>query len=367
MTRQEEIKTIHKKHRLFYELLGGLALLLIGIFIGAMFFGGGNQDYHMNLFTEAMGIAATVFVVNRWYVHHDRERLKRRLVREAGSRSNDLARAAIGQLHDEGWLEGDNGLLRKANLSRANWENMEGLHKVNLQGAKLENANLKNAILSEANLQEAKLSGATLENAYLGGVNLQETRLSGVNLEKAYLCGANLQKAKLFVVNLEKASLNDANLRGAWMIRADLQGTYLYNANLQGANLSYANLRETEWLGTANLEGAQLCMADLQDVDLLGTNLQNANLQGANLRGAGIRIFETRIAWEGSSDDIHVSPVTALQGAILPNGEYYTEETKPHTILKFIDPKHPEFPKTVKEINRIRERIRPGEGNLPES
>ena len=364
-TRQEEIRAIHKKHRLFYELLGGFVLLLIGIFIGAMFFGGGNQDYHMNLFTEGMGIVATVIIINRWYVHRDRERLKRRLVREAGSRSNDIARSAIGQLHDEGWLEGDDGLLREANLSGANWENMKGLHRANLQGAKLESANLKKASLSEVNLQEANLFYANLENVYLSRANLQEANLSYANLKNALLGNANLQGVDISGADLQGTRLHRANLQGANMISTDLQGAHLYKANLQKVDLSYADLRETKWLGTANLEGAQLCMADLQGVDLLGTNLQKANLLGANLRGAHIRFLEIRTAWEGSPNDIHVSPVTALQGAILPNGERYTKETNPPMILKFTEPIHSKFSKTVKEINRIRRSVK--QDDLPES
>ena len=111
-TRQKEIREIHKKHRLFYELLGGFVLLIIGIFIGAMFFGGENRDYWMNLFTEGIGVLAsigfTVFIIDRLNAKRDRERqtqdLKDRLVREAGSRSNDIAISAVEQLRAKDWL-----------------------------------------------------------------------------------------------------------------------------------------------------------------------------------------------------------------------------------------------------------------------
>ena len=393
MTRREEIRTIHKKHRLFYELLGGLVLLIIGIFIGAMFFSGENpkDDYPMNLFTEAMGIAATVFVVNRWYVHRDRERLKRRLVREAGSRSNDLARSAIGQLHDEGWLKGDDGLLREASLSRANWENMEGLHRANLQDANLRNANLKNASLSEANLQEARLFGANLENANLSDANLQRAKLPCARLENANLSRTNLQNAELDFTILQGASLNKANLQEAIMIGADLQGAHLYKADLQGANLiDVKSLKEVKYLKTANLEEANLSaanlqgmdlenaklrraklqMTDLQGVNFYGADLRETDLRGANLRGVWIRRREIRIQiFSGEeppvdSDEFEeVHPATALQGAILPNGERYTEKTE---IDKFIFPTHSEFSQTVKEINdRIRKKAELDD--LPES
>lgn len=237
-TRQEEIRAIHKKHRLFYELFGGLVLLIIGIFIGAMFFGDGNQDYHMNLFTEGMGIVATVIIINRWYVHRDRERLKRRLVREAGSRSNHIAISAVEQLQDKGWLRigANDGLLQGARL-----------HNANLQGANLYMADLREADLTGANLREAYLRGAFLRGTYLIEADLQRA-----DLIMGYLNGANLNGA-----DLQGAYLTAADLRGANLTVADLRGAYLNGADLQGANLTAANLRETN-LTDAKLQGVTL-------------------------------------------------------------------------------------------------------------
>lgn len=390
MTRQKEIREIHKRrHKLFYKWLGILVVIPASIFltsaiffnIGAMFFDDGvHGDYRLNFITEAMGVAASIvitsFIIDRRNAHRERENLKRRLVQDAGIPSNDIAISAVARLRYEGWLKGDDGLLREANLSGVNWENMD-LNGANLQGVKLENANLKNASLIEAKLQGAKLSNVNLENANLNGAKLQKAgklqkaELFVVNLEKAILHRANLQGAELHMVNLKNAIMSEANLQEAKLDRVMdlqgtyLQGTYLYKANLQKANLSYADLRETKWLGTANLEGAQLCMADLQGVDLLGTNLQKANLLGANLRGADISPQE-RVAYPVESpDDVLVLPATALQEATLPNGERYTKETNPYTIQKFTNPKHPEFSKTVKEINSIRRSVRLDD--LPES
>jgi len=370
MAQPKEIRAIHKKHKLFYELLGGAVVLIICILIGTARFGGENQDYWMNLFTEGMGIAATVFIINRWYAHRNQEKLKRRLVREAGSPSNDIALLAVGWLHDEGWLTGDRGVLQGANLSEAN-----------LQRAKLSTANLQEANLMMADLQEANLSEANLQEANLVWANLRGTNLSR----------ANLQKAELDQSIFLNTNLNNANLRGAQMIDVNLQDTSLYKADLQGANMLRADLREAGWLNMANLEGtklnsanlrgvslenmnlrgAELYMADLREAILSGTNLQKANLLGADLRGAKIRFREIRIevfSGEGPPDDYDtfeeiVYPATALQGATLPNGELYESEARYETMPKFTDPKHPEFPKTVKEINEIRRRFE--QGDLP--
>ena len=301
-TRQEEIRAIHKKHRLFYELLGGLVLLLIGIFIGAMFFGGENRDYWMNLFTEGIGVLAsigfTVFIIDRLNAKRDQERqtqdLKDRLVREAGSRSNDIAISAVEQLRAKRWLTGDDGLLQGARL-----------HNANLQGADLSVADLPGAGLTEANLQEAILYVANLP-------------------------GADLTKA-----NLQRANLAVADLRGAILLAADLRGAILAEAYLQEADLTEANLQEAI-LPEAYLQEAILYAADLRGADLTEANLQEANLYVAYLRGANLTDAN-------------------LQGVKLPDGKEYTDNID---IKKFTDPTHPEFAETLGKVNEIRREIR---------
>ena len=84
MGRREDIRQIHQKYKFFYEMLGGAVVLAISVFVGAGIFGGETAEYRMNLFTEGMGIVATVFMINRWYAHRERESLKRRLIRRSG-------------------------------------------------------------------------------------------------------------------------------------------------------------------------------------------------------------------------------------------------------------------------------------------
>lgn len=315
MTRQEEIREIQKKYAWFYPLLFGILAVGIGIYIGAGRFSG--DDYWMNLFTEGIGVVAsigiTVLIIDRLYANRDRERqtqdLKERLVREAGSRSNNIAIPAVEQLRNKGWLEGDDGLLKGANLFCANLKKAD-LSKANLQGSDLSEANLREANLDEANLKKARLDGAKLKKASLEA-DLQGADLSEANLKGAFLTYADLRSAKLFWTNLQ-----DASLRGA-----DLQGAVLMQANLRGANLIGANLR-----------GAKLILGDLQKANLQDANLQGASLgamylQGANLNG------------------------TNLEGMILPDA------TIAHTGMdmeRFTNPKHPEFATTLAKINDIR-------------
>lgn len=112
VNRQEKNRESHKRSRWFYELAAGAAILIISILIGAAWFDDGKQDYRMNLFTEGMGIVATVFFINRIYEYRDRKNLKCRLIREAGSRANAIAISAIDQLREEGWLTGDKSSLK---------------------------------------------------------------------------------------------------------------------------------------------------------------------------------------------------------------------------------------------------------------
>ena len=301
--RREAIRQIHRDHRLFYELLGGAILLLIGVAIGAGFFGVGNRDYHMNLATEALGIVATVFIINRWYAHREREQQreqarrdkerqleqaqreeeqqieesKRRLIREAGSRSNDIAISAVEELQGKRWLNGDNGLLKGAVLTRAN---------------------LKDADLRSANLNGCSLIGAILQKAVLTGARLQDAFLSYSDLRGANLAGSKLQRA----------AFSRANMRGA------------------------------------DLSGANLQMANLNGADLLGADLREAIMDGTTFRS------ESQYAMDFYTDGfVFVPPPT-----ILPDGTEYSHSVD---LGIYTDPEHPKYTDTLRAINEIRESL----------
>jgi hypothetical protein len=88
------------------------------------------------------------------------------------------------------------------------------------------------------------------------------------------LFGANLHFAKLRDANLERAVLTDADLRfailpGARLGKAVFLGADLADAHLDGADLRGANLRG------ADLKGADLTGVDLSDADLDGVRWPN--------------------------------------------------------------------------------------------
>ena len=187
-------------------------------------------------FEVSVGAGVTILFIDRFNAHRERESLKRRLIREAGSRSNDIAISAVEWLLREGWLRGANGLLK---------------------GASLIEANLQNAHLGRANLEASALSPANLQRA-----NLADAQLKGSNLK-----GARLQGAYIFW----------ADLRGADLRSAKLEGSDLMQADLRGADLRFADLRK-----------ASLKLADLQCVKLSGAKVKDASFDGAFMRGAVI-------------------------------------------------------------------------------
>ena len=158
------------------------------------------------------------------------------------------------------------------------------LHRADLSGANLRDADLSDADLSDANLRGADLRGADLRDADLRGADLRGADLRDANLSGADLRGADLRDADLRGANLIDADLRVADLRGADLSDADLRGANLIDADLRGADLRGANLID------ANLRGA----------NLHGANLIDANLIDANLSGA--RGLSTSAEWLATFD-----------------------------------------------------------------
>lgn len=115
MSRRKEGRKFRSEYAWFYNLLLYLTVLVIGIIVGAIIFST-REGYDINVWTEALGVAAgagvTVFMLDRMNTRRERLSLQRRLIREAGSRSNDIAISAVEWLRAEGWLKGTDGLLR---------------------------------------------------------------------------------------------------------------------------------------------------------------------------------------------------------------------------------------------------------------
>lgn len=191
------------------QILYGLLFVFLGIGIGYLLFAADN-GYTVNLYTDIISVAFTVFVLDALNRRRDARReereLKALLLRQARSDVNDVAKQAINEIRERGWLTGTEGLLKGADLSGAD-----------LQGANLHGANLEETDLSRANLQEANLSSANLEGANLRTANLSSTTLfqanfRNANLDLAILVNANLYAANLCGANLSNATLSNTEL-----------------------------------------------------------------------------------------------------------------------------------------------------------
>ena len=176
MTRDEEIREMMKDYPGAYRITFALILVGVGILIGAALFRG-DEGYTVNLYTEVLSIAVTVFILdylNRRRDERNAERaLKEQLVREAGSTSNEVAKNAIHQLRKRGWLVGKSGILAGDNV----YLSFTNLHEATIYGANLTGTTLMGADLRNANLTGIEAEGANLKSASAQGANL-----SGANL-----------------------------------------------------------------------------------------------------------------------------------------------------------------------------------------
>lgn len=106
--------------------------------------------------------------------------------------------AVLRFLRDEGLIGGQDEVidLSGADLSGADLRNVN-LAGVTMDGADLTNAHLHGATLTGASLSDAILTDADLTGARLGGAVLTSAELSGANLRGAILAGADLAGAKI--------------------------------------------------------------------------------------------------------------------------------------------------------------------------
>lgn len=231
-SRMEEIRQIHRDYRLFYQILGGIILVGIGVLIGAILFSD-DDGYVVNVYTEILSIGITVLFIDRLYRYREEKnaekRLKEQLIRDAASISNEIAKNAIYQIrrHNKQWLIGENGILKGANLEYAN-----------LSGADLREANLQDAILHNANLESALFSRANLQNAFIPFSNLRGAALDTTKCTNADMIHINLSQARILGVDFSGARLEQANFREAKIFgRNDFRGANLYLADFQDSTL----------------------------------------------------------------------------------------------------------------------------------
>lgn len=239
-------------------LIVGMIGVIIGIAIGFIILGRTDNglSYFTNVYTEIIGVAVTVVVIERFFEMRRTNELKEQLLWEAGSKSNDIAINAVDTLRRKGWLKGKEGLLQSVDLTDAN-----------LCGAYLQGANLRSANLWSANLQKASVENADLRGSGLQFARLQETNFTRAHMQGTDLNHANLQQASLIDADLRYADLHAANLQKAVMLKAKLCQTDLRRAVLRDATLWEVDFRDAVF-SYAELQGADLNNADLRGADM---------------------------------------------------------------------------------------------------
>lgn len=275
-SRWEEIKEIWRNadYRVFYKVLGWTTVILILLLIGREFYAhvptepnqGEIWGYGINVFTSILSTVFTVTVLDILNRKRTEDELKRQLVIDAASISNEFAKNAVHQLWRRKWLRtGDDlGLLNGRDLTSASLQDAV-LMDADMQEADLTTANLQHANLIRANLRSAILNHAILIGAWLNNADLRQAALVDAHLQKSFLIEADLRWANLFTAKLQEANLTVAKLQGARMEFAILEKAVLTLADLQRTRLDHANLR-----------GANLTDANLQDAKLVGTKFDEA-------------------------------------------------------------------------------------------
>lgn len=214
------------------------------------------REFFNDLAPEVIGILITYLAIDRIIRKRDErnaaDALKRQLVMDAASLSNETAKNAVHQMRRKGWLIGEDELLKGANLVYANLQGAY-LNRANLQGANLNRTNLRGATAHQVNLQNSFLTNVNLENAKLSGASLNRADLVGANLRRANLFHADLYGANLFMAHLDSANLQYANLRDASLINADFRGADLYGANMIGAKLETDLFQRTDFDETTTM------------------------------------------------------------------------------------------------------------------
>lgn len=292
--RWHEISEIWKDNRWLYVISGILIGILFTPLIEQII-----QDFRTlasNLVPEAVGIIFTILILDRMTANRIREELKYRLVREAGSHSQNAAVSAVDWMRYEEWLTNENGLLAGAYLSGAN-----------LEGANLVDSNLQSANLIDVNLKVANLAGANLQSANCVDADLRKAILIGASLKNADLRGANLTNAKLIF------DVFDQDFKRT-LLKADRKGK-LYERITNLALFETGQIEQAAKYASVNSTKATQSLLDKlrqRHAEYYASLSISANIEDA--------IFDER--------------------TILPDGTFWTSETD---VRRFTDRNHPDF------------------------
>jgi uncharacterized protein YjbI with pentapeptide repeats len=151
---------------------------------------------------------------------------------------------------------------------------------LDLRGAHLPRADLREARFSNADLSGALLDQAKMAGADLDGARFDWARMYEIDLSQARCRDARFGQAEMNRARMEGSDLRGADLSRARLLKAQLRYAKLAGVKLNDANLTQADLRDTYLDGarlvSAKLDQAMIGRTDLSDSDLAGTSLERA-------------------------------------------------------------------------------------------
>jgi uncharacterized protein YjbI with pentapeptide repeats len=226
-------------------------------------------------------LSAAVLLFNNWQGNRDRERAERQALADRQVAIDDQRERALQTFFDEmsdlmlteDLRESKPGSdVRTVARTRAlsTLSRLDGVRKGSLVRF-LDEARLLQRPTPVVNLVGADLSGAQmremdLDNAFLQSVNLYRANLTLVNLRGADLRDAVASRACLSSADLDQAMLDGASFNGSFMALATLDGasTQLLAVSFRSAYLDAAS-GDTNFEGGARFTGAYV--SDRTDLD----------------------------------------------------------------------------------------------------
>lgn len=151
------------KHRFKYQLGVGIFAVAVLLLVGERLFSG-DDGYRVNLFTEAISIGITVFIIDtlarRRESIRETNKLKADIQSRMRSKVNDIVRRAVEEIRENEWTEDE--ILKRAYLGGGNFQNVT-LGEIDFMGSSFMYADLRGADFTEANLKWVDFSFATFD------------------------------------------------------------------------------------------------------------------------------------------------------------------------------------------------------------
>ncbi len=182
------------------------------------------------------------------------------VLKDVDARGIDLSESEIDKLCKLERADLEDAIMRKVKA--------DGVVFVgaNMEGANLELAQMKEAVLEGVNMKFANLEGAVLEGVKANGVDMTGANVTDISAKKGQFKDAILEGVKGERANFTEAVMEGANLRGAHVKKAILEKVNLRKADLRDAQLQKANLTDAEVEGVKINAGTDIHEAEITGV-----------------------------------------------------------------------------------------------------